>query len=148
MISYARRHAVILGAFIAALATQNVAWSDMKDVDKIWSSGKPAVVEQWRRSQEVGLPHNEDNLSAVIVAFENYVIGIKSLPTRRNDAQVLRHIEELYGTLDKINEAANHGLLETGEREVLVPIIVDIAIAAGLDPNKYNGEPGGEYRDF
>jgi hypothetical protein len=81
-------------------------------------------------------------------SFERFVASVKSLPQKHDDAAVLARIEKLYEELDVMNEKAGNGLLETDERELLVPIIIDIAIAAGVNPENYDGEPGGEFRNF
>jgi len=40
-------------------------------------------------------------------------------------------------------------LLETDERDLLVPVITDAAIAAGLDASKFeHGDPTLEFRTF
>ena len=120
----------------------------MNEIDKIWSNAKPIIVAAWKRSEDVGLPHNSKNLNEVLSAFDYFVSNVKALPAKHTDDQVLAEIEKLYATLNGINESFDHGLIETGERELLVPIVVDIATAAGVEADKYDGEPGGEFRDF
>lgn len=57
-------------------------------------------------------------------------------------------MKQLYDGLYEVMEAADDGLLETDERELLVPLFIDAAEVCGVDPDEYDGEPGGEYRDF
>ena len=57
-------------------------------------------------------------------------------------------MKQLYAVLERINADAEHALLETDERELLVPLFIAAAEACGVDPQDYDGEPGGEYRDF
>jgi hypothetical protein len=120
----------------------------MDKIDVIWSKAKPDILENWRDCQEAGLPHTPENCKEVIEAFERFIVNVKALPSSHTDAEVLGQIQMLYKTLDAINEPTDNSLLETDERELLVSIIVDIAEAAGVDSEKYDGEPGGEFRNF
>lgn len=63
-------------------------------------------------------------------------------------APIIEAIRMLYSELNLINEKYDSSLLETDERELLVPIIVELAETAGVNPDDYDGEPGAEYRDF
>lgn len=81
-----------------------------------------------------------------MIALERYVTRLKSAPT--DDSAVIEAIRAFYAELNLTNEKYDFGLLETDERELLVPIIVELAQTAGVNPDDYDGEPGGEYRDF
>jgi hypothetical protein len=133
--------------FVFGLVTGN-SGAEMNKFDSILSKAKPEIVTHWERAEAAGLPHKASNLKQVLTAFEGLVANIKALPESQEEDDVLSELQKLYGTLDQINQAADHGLLETDERELLVPIVIELAVAAGVDPDNHDGEPGGEFRDF
>jgi hypothetical protein len=61
---------------------------------------------------------------------------------------VLAELQRLHAGLDEVNAAADDGLLETDERELLVPLFISAAEVMGVDPAEHDGEPGGEFRNF
>lgn len=117
------------------------------NIDRIWASAKTKISGHWSRYEGPGLEHNSKNRDEVLVAFESYVAHLKSTPT--NDAApVIEAIRLLYSQLNLINERYDSSLLETDERELLVPIIIELAEAAGVNPDDYDGDPAAEHRDF
>jgi hypothetical protein len=63
--------------------------------------------------------------------------------------EILHAMQALFTRLDEINEAAGSCLLETDERELLVPIILEGAEAAGLDLMAFEeGDPTLMFRNF
>jgi hypothetical protein len=115
--------------------------------DKVWSRAKLEISEHWRSYEGPGLEHTSSNRDEVFVAFERYVAHLKSMP-ENGVAPIIEAIRMLYSELNLINEKYDSSLLETDERELLVPIIVELAETAGVNPDDYDGEPGAEYRDF
>jgi hypothetical protein len=111
------------------------------------ASTAAAITEHWADCEEGGLPHRASNRDQVLAAFSGYFDAL-SASDSLGEAMVLTAIRDLYTSLDAINAEADNGLLETDERELLVPIIIDAAAAAGISPDDYDGEPGGEFRNF
>ncbi len=118
-------------------------------LDKILSTVAPEIATHWESCREAGLDamtqENTDTVDAEIRAFFQ---RLKALPDPATDDLVLAEMQRLYQHLNAINDKAGSDLLETDERELLVPVFIDAAFACGVDPEKYDGEPGGEYRDF
>jgi hypothetical protein len=115
--------------------------------DDIWSRTKLEISEHWSSYEGPGLEHTPSNRDEVLVAFERFVTHLKSMPANR-PVPVIEAIRLLYSELNLINEKYDSSLLETDERELLVPIIMELAETAGVNPDDYDGEPGAEYRDF
>jgi hypothetical protein len=136
-------HVTILALFLSGHAHAFEA----NRYDHIWSEAKITISEFWAEHEGSGLEHTSSNRDEVLAAFERYVTKLKSTQSNSADA-VLDAIRQLYSELDVINQTYDASLLETEERELLVPIIVDFAVTAGLNPDNYGGEPGGEYRNF
>ncbi len=52
-------------------------------------------------------------------------------------------------TLNAINDDAGGGVLETGERELLVPMMNDAVRLMGIDVSQFeDGDPTGAWREF
>lgn len=118
-------------------------------LDEILAAAAPEIAAHWKRCREAGLDAmTKDNTDAVDAEIRSYFHRLKTLPDPTTDTQVLAEMQRLYQHLNAINDKADSGLLETDERELLVTVFIDAAEACGVDPEKYDGEPGGEYRDF
>jgi len=79
---------------------------------------------------------------ALVAYFEELKPGMA-----RND--ILSAMQRLFARLDEINHEVEDRILETDERELLVPIIRDGAAAAGLNLDEFpDGDPTLEYRNF
>jgi hypothetical protein len=114
---------------------------------KIWEEAAPSVSDHWEDCEEGGLPHTADSLKDLNKIFDSYIADLETV-AHGDDVKILEIMKTLYSKLDALNKQYDMGLLETDERELLVPIIVDLAVAAGIDADKYDGEPGGQFRDF
>ena len=78
-----------------------------------------------------------------------YFARLKALPNEAQPTAVLSELEALFRRLDEVNATCDQGLLETDERELLVPIIIDAASAAGLDAAGFDGgDPTLQFRNF
>jgi hypothetical protein len=106
-----------------------------------------AITQHWASCETSGLPHRAADRDQVLAAFNVFFDALSGLD-KPGDVAVLETIRRLYEALHAINDANRNGLLETDERELLVPIVIEAAKLAGLNPDDYDGEPGGEFRDF
>ncbi len=124
--------------------------SDRKaELERILAAAAPGIAAHWDRCRKAGLKGMEPaNTGAVDAAISAFFDRLKALPESSEDALVLAQMQRLYVELDAINDRVGHGLLETHERELLVTVFIDAAQACGVDPDDYDGEPGGEYRNF
>ncbi len=108
---------------------------------------KPAISEHWKSCREARLHgHAVARTREVDRALEAYV---EALERARDKPAILTAMRALFARLDEVNEGAGGGLLETDERELLVPVIVDAAAAAGLDVSRFpHRDPTFEFRNF
>lgn len=122
----------------------------MESIAELRARALPAIREHWASCREAGLPHDPSNLAAVVRAFERFFSAMETIGAPKGErARALEAIAALYADLDAINETVDGGLLETDERELLVPFVIDATRATGLDPADFpDGEPGGEHRNF
>jgi len=83
-------------------------------------------------------------------ALEKYCAAISDLnegPLLKG--AILAAIKTLFEELDEINEQADGELLSTDERDLLVPVVIAAAAAAGLDVSEFEGgDPTLEFRNF
>jgi hypothetical protein len=119
----------------------------MSTLEQLKANAHSAITEHWASCEKGGLPHRAANRDQVLAAFGTFFDAL-SATDKPEEAFVLDAIRKLYEALHAINDECDNGLLETDERELLVPYIIDAAAAVGLNPDDYDGEPGGEFRDF
>lgn len=116
------------------------------ELDRIFENARPEIAAHWESCRRYGLEASTkeatDRVDALVAAF---FAALKTLPPDAGDQAILAPMKTLYAGLDEINTS---GLLETDERELLVPLFIEAVTAAGIDPAKYHGEPGSEWRDF
>lgn len=121
-----------------------------KAVEKVLADAKPRIAAFWARSREAGLDgHSSDLTGKVDRALEDFVKSLGALPENAGKAPILAALKALFSMLDEINGEADDALLETDERELLVPVIISAAVAAGLNASEFpNGDPTEEFRNF
>ena len=121
----------------------------MATLSEIREQTRSQVVEHWKLCEESGLQHTNANRDDVLAVLDRLYDGLAGIAGRGDEAALNDLLRTTYGDLDRINEACDGMLLETDERELLVPIIVGGVEAAGFDPAAFpDGEPGGEFRNF
>lgn len=118
-------------------------------LDELLAEAAPEIQAHWEHCRDAELSgHTEEASDKVDGQILAYFARLKALPDPAEEAAVLDAMRQLYEALDEINDEADGGLLETDERELLVPLFIDAAEACGVDPEAYDGEPGGEWRNF
>jgi hypothetical protein len=121
-----------------------------QDIAKALTDAKPQIAKFWASCRDSGLEgHSADLTGKVDRALENYVVSLSALKEGSAKASILAVLKALFARLDEINEEADGALLETDEREILVPVIIDAAVAAGLKVSEFkDGDPTMEFRNF
>jgi hypothetical protein len=121
-----------------------------KDIESVLKDAKPGIAKFWSSCRESGLRgHGEKFTGKVDRALEAYIAALTALPERPTQSAILDVMKSLFSTLDDVNREARGGLLETDERELLVPVIIDAAAAAGLDVKAFpDGDPTVKFRNF
>lgn len=102
------------------------------------------------RWQESGLDqYTPEACAACTEVFDRLIEKLGTLGEHAPEERKLECFREAIEALNAMNEE-DPSLIETGEREELCELCNVIAIAAGLDPEKYgDGEgPASEWRDW
>ena len=115
-----------------------------------WARLEPQLREHWKSCRECGLEeHTDATYAAVSDALKRYEATLSGNGENAERQAIMAAMRELFETLHRINAQADEALLETDERELLVPWIIDVAAASGLDPMEFaDGDPTMEFREF
>jgi hypothetical protein len=113
---------------------------------KVLAAAKPALAKHWASCRAAGLPGDSGEVDE---ALEVYFDTLSKMKHPAPKTRILGVLKVLFEWLDRINEEAGGGLLETDERELLVPVILEGAAAAGLDVGGFpDGDPTAPFRNF
>lgn len=102
---------------------------------------------RWRES---GLEqYTEEACSSFVAIFDKLISKLAALGASAPEDAKLSLFQEAIQATNELNEQ-DESLIETGEREDLCELTNRVAVAAGLDPDKYgDGEgPASEWRDW
>jgi len=119
-------------------------------LDRLLADARRQIVTHWPNDASTGLSE-EDLLRTFRVgyALEAYTKRLKRLPEAPEKDAILSEMKKLFARLDEINAESDDQLLETDERELLVPLIIAAAEVTGLDPSEFPyGDPTAEFRNF
>lgn len=121
-----------------------------EEVLKVLRKARPGIARHWLSCIESGLPgFTAIRVNKVDNALAKYCAALGTVHRPSSKDAILAAMKTLFKELDRINEEAGGGLLETDERELLVPVIIDAASAAGLDVSEFeDGDPTGPFRNF
>lgn len=121
-----------------------------EELDRQLAEAKPIISEHWSACLESELyGHNEQAHRAVDKLLQGYFEALKALPEPVDANAILEVMKQLFRDLDQLNAEADGALLETDERELLVPIVNSAAEVVGLPIHEYeNDDPTFEFRNF
>jgi hypothetical protein len=119
-------------------------------LDAILAEAKPTIAEHWASCLEAGLPdHSPAAHAEVDECLRDYINRLKTFPEPADQAAIMESLRLLFAKLDAVQQEYGEGLLETDERELLCPVIIDAAGGAGLKLDQFpNCDPTGEFRNF
>ncbi len=109
-----------------------------------------SIAAHWERCRDSGVagatPDATDRVDACV---RGYFAGLKALPPLAPEARIVEAISRVFDDLMRLDAETGGDLLEDAERDLLHPLILNAAEAAGLDPYKFpHREPGGKKLDF
>jgi hypothetical protein len=108
-----------------------------EELDKLLSEAQSILSEHWAHCLESELEGHK------------YFEALKALPEAASSTAIMEVIKRLFVNLDQLNSASDGALLETDEREILVPIVSSAAKVAGLPIHEFdNSDPTFEFRNF
>ena len=119
------------------------------DLEAQEKSVQEMLAEYWEDDWMAKLRGHSRAHQRVNAAIARYFSGLKQLGPERDKVKILETMRSLFEELDRVNEAFGGGLLETDERELLVPEIIQAAKTAGLDVDEFEyGDPTLSFRTF
>jgi len=110
-------------------------------LDQVLAEARPRIAEHWTFFHTAITSPRFPASSAIARVNElldEYFEKLKALPDGALSMTVLREMETLIRGLGEVNASCNGTLLETDERELLVPIIIEAASIAGLNVGEFD----------
>jgi len=94
--------------------------------------------------------YTPDNCEAAEAILDDLISDLEDLGEEAPEPKKMKKFEKAVVALNELNDQTEGALIETGEREELCELFNQIAIQAGIDPEKYgDGEgPASEWRDW
>lgn len=94
--------------------------------------------------------YNEETCGAATEIFDRLISDLVALGAQAHEKEKLGAFRRAVEALNELNDENMGSFIETGEAEELCGLCNIIALAAGLDPEKYGGGegPASEWRDW
>ncbi|NCU06405.1 MAG: hypothetical protein GXC73_20820 [Chitinophagaceae bacterium] len=94
--------------------------------------------------------YSEENCSAAETILDRLIADLNTIGVDAPEEQKVKLFQTAVEGLNELNDENDGCLIETGEREDLCELFDQIAIAAGIDPDKYGDGDGiaSEWRDW
>jgi hypothetical protein len=119
------------------------------DLEALAKSAQEMLAEYWKDDwilKVIGFGFGHGQVNAAIA---QYFSQLHQLGPEKNKEKILEIMRRLYDELDRINKRYFGMLLETDEREFLVPLTIQAAKAAGLNIDEFEwGDPTLSFRNF
>lgn len=80
--------------------------------------------------------YTQEDIDECGAILDRYIDRLIALKEPRSNEQILACVETVVKDLNLLNERCNGSLIETDQREELVPFIIDAAILAGLETDE------------
>lgn len=108
------------------------------------------IRSHWSDCLAAGLEnHSAEAHSAVDQCLFAYFQELKCDASSSNKTRILAAMRGLFSRLDEIAERFGCGLLETDERELIVPLVLEAAEVAGLNLSQFpDADPTIAFRTF
>ena len=119
-------------------------------LDHLLAGALPKLDAHWKRCLKAGLSgHTADSGRAVNALLVEYFLALRILDWPAPAEAITSELRRLFAQLGQLNTSAGSSLLETDERELIVPLVNTAAELAGLDLDAYeDGDPTSDFRGF
>ncbi|WP_457798949.1 hypothetical protein [Methylocystis sp. S23] len=119
-------------------------------LDDLLEDAEQSIAAHWERCRDSGVAGaTQEATDRVDARIRSYFLVLKALPASAPDEKIVAALRNLYDDLMRIDHETGGGFLEEAERDLLEPLVLNAAEAAGLDPNKFlRREPAGRKLDF
>lgn len=117
---------------------------------RLFEDAEHSIAAHWERCRANGVPGATNAETDLIDArIVEYFDALKALPSAATQSAIIEPLTALYNDLMRLELDAGGGLLEEAEKELLLPLILNAAEAAGLDPHNFLcREPSGKPLDI
>jgi hypothetical protein len=117
-------------------------------LNQILTEARPKIARHWSL-YDGGFGHG--GTAAAVARVDELLVGyfgkLKDFPDAAPATTILHEIEMLLRGLAEVNASCGGAYLETDERDLLVPIIIEAATVAGLDANAFeDADPTLQFR--
>jgi hypothetical protein len=121
-----------------------------RKLDRLLADAEPSIAAHWERCRTSGVDGATraatDRVDARLLA---YFEALKALPPQAAEAEIVAALRSLYDDLMRIDQETGGAFLEDAERDLLDPLVLNAAEAAGLDPHRFpRRQPAGKPLDF
>jgi hypothetical protein len=119
-------------------------------LDALLEDAEQSIAAHWERCRDSGVDGaTREATDRVDARIRAYFRALKALPAAAPDGKIVAALRSFYDDLMQIDQETGGGFLEEAERDLLEPLALNAAEAAGLDPNKFpRREPAGRKLDF
>lgn len=124
---------------------------DMEYQNKFSEAKKTYPFDQWRASYDDGLEqYTQENCDKARKIFDDLIDGLVAIGQDASEEKKVALFEKAILATNELNSECEDSLIETGEREELCELTDKIAIACGLNPEKYGDGEGlaSEWREW
>lgn len=119
-------------------------------LDRLLADAEHSIAAHWERCLDSGVAGaTREATDRVDARLRAYFEELKALPPAAPDQRIVSALKRLFDDLMTIDRETGGAFLEDAERELLEPLILNAAEAAGLDPRKFpRRQPAGKGLDF
>jgi hypothetical protein len=119
-------------------------------LDALLEDAEQSIAAHWERCRDSGVAGaTQAATDRVDARIRAYFGALKALPAGAGDEKIIAALRSLYDDLMRIDAETGGGFLEEAERDLLEPLLLNAAEAAGLDAHKFpRREPAGKKLDF
>jgi len=142
---------IVISLFASNITEAKPIGVKMSYSEKLEATKKQYPFKGWRENFKHGLvQYTEENCKKAQTIFDTLISDLIDLGENAKEARKVEHFKTAVISLNKLNEATDWALIETGEREELFELFETIARVAGIDSSKYGGGEGiaSEWRDW
>lgn len=119
-------------------------------LDALLENAEQSIAEHWERCRDSGVAGaTQEATDQVDARIRAYFQELKALPAPVPEERIVAALGRLYDDLMRMDAETGGAFLEEAESNLLEPLILNAAEAAGLDRNKFpRREPAGRRLDF
>jgi hypothetical protein len=119
-------------------------------LDALLEDAELSIAAHWERCRDSGVEGaTQAATDRVDARIQAYFQALKALPAGAQEETIVAVLRSLYDDLMRIDAETGGAFLEEAERDLLEPLVLNAAEAAGLDRNKFpRREPAGKKLDF